>query len=41
MGRKIPGKKHRRANYPEKQIEKREAELRLKVIFMVFKENPH
>ena len=31
MGRKIPGKKHRRNTDAEKQIEKREAELRLKV----------
>ena len=31
MGRKIPGKKHKGFKDPEKQKEKREAELRLKV----------
>ena len=31
MGRKIPGKKHRRNTDPEKQLEKRESELKLKV----------
>ena len=31
MGRKIPGKKHHGVKDPEKQKEKRESELRLKV----------
>ena len=31
MGKKIPGKKHRRNTSAEEQIEKREALLRLKV----------
>ena len=40
MGRKIPGKKHRRNTDPEKQLEKRENELKLKVSksMIVFKE---
>ena len=40
MGRKIPGKKHRRNTDPEKQLEKRENELKLKVSksMLVFKE---
>ena len=37
MGRKIPGKKHHGSKDPEKQKEKREAELRLKVSFETLK----
>ena len=39
MGRKIPGKKHKGHKDPEKQKEKRDAEIKQKVIFNIFNKN--